>query len=208
MLVTSMREAARRIGVSHTALQKAQRAGRIAQESCGRWDVLAIQRQLAAPPAQKHPAPQRKADRAPQSASATPRPLPRPLPSGPSMREVARQLGVSHTSLQKAQRTGRIAPEPDGRWDIEKVRAGLATRAAPKPRKPYGSRAPWARVADQIAKLDADIVGPARSIHRELEAARQALERATRQIAALYPEILRLERAHDAAVAAQERGGA
>jgi len=240
MLVTSMREAARRIGVSHTCLQKAQRAGRIAQEPCGRWDVVAIQRQLAVPPAQKDAGPQRKLDRAPQGASATPRPLPRPSPSGPSMREVARQLGVSHTSLQKARRTGRISPEPDGSWDIEKVRAGLATRAAPsrvprgccapvrrcrhraprsawprapapaapKPREPYGSRAPWARVAHQIAQLDADIVGPARSIHEELETARQALERAARQIAALYPEILRLERAHDAAVAAQERGRA
>lgn len=205
MLVTSMREAARRIGVSHTALQKAQRAGRIAQEPCGRWDVVAIQRQLAVPPAKKDPAPQQTPDRAPRGASPTPRPPLRPAPSGPSMREIARQLGVSHTSLQKAQRTGRIVPEPDGRWDIEKVRAGLATRV---PRKPCGPRAPWARAAHHIAKLDADIVGPARSIHRELEAARQALERAARQIAALYPEILRLERAHDAAVAAQERGGA
>ncbi len=208
MLVTSMREAARRIGVSHTCLQKAQRAGRIAQEPCGRWDIVAIQRQLAVPPAQKDAGPQRKLDRAPQGASATPRPLPRPSPSGPSMREVARQLGVSHTSLQKAQRTGRIAPEPDGTWDVENVRAGLATRAAPKPRKPYGSRAPWARVAHQIAQLDADVVGPARSIHEELETARHALERAARQIAALYPEILRLERACDAAIAAQEREGA
>ena len=99
------------------------------------------------------------------------------------MREIARQLGVSHTSLQKAERCGRIAREPDGSWDMDKVRAGLAARAAPKPRKPYGSRAPWARVAHQIAQLDADIVGPARGIHKELETARQALERAARQIA-------------------------
>lgn len=125
-----------------------------------------------------------------------------------SMREAARQLGVSHTSLQKAQRAGRIAPEPDGRWDVEKVRAGLATRAVPKPRKRLGSRGPWGRAAHHIAKLDADIVGPARGIHKDLEAARQALERAARQIAALYPEILKLERACDAAIAAQEREGA
>ncbi|HEV7266173.1 MAG TPA: hypothetical protein VGN83_14820 [Falsiroseomonas sp.] len=84
------------------------------------------------------------------------------------------------------------------------MRASLAT---PKPRIRYGSRGPWAKPAHHIAKVDADIVGPARRIHRELETARQALEQAARQIAALYPEILRLERACDAAIAAQEKAG-
>jgi hypothetical protein len=48
-----------------------------------------------------------------------------------SQREVARHLGVSHTALQKAQRAGRIAPEADGAWDIEKVRARLADSSDP-----------------------------------------------------------------------------
>ena len=126
-----------------------------------------------------------------------------------SAREVARQLGISHTAVQKAERAGRIAREPNGAWDVEKVRAGLATKGTPAPRKPYRSRAkqpPWARTAHHVGELAADIHGPARGIHAELERARQALERAARQMATLYPEILRLERACDAAIAAQERG--
>jgi phage terminase large subunit GpA-like protein len=48
-----------------------------------------------------------------------------------SQRELARRLGVSHTALQKAQRAGRIAPETDGAWDVEKIRAQLARTADP-----------------------------------------------------------------------------
>ncbi|MDI3306258.1 MAG: elements of external origin [Acetobacteraceae bacterium] len=48
-----------------------------------------------------------------------------------SQRELARRLGVSHTALQKAQRAGRIAPEPDGTWDVEKVRTRLAESSDP-----------------------------------------------------------------------------
>ncbi len=70
-----------------------------------------------------------------------------------SQREVARRLGISHTALQKAQRAGRIAPEADGSWDIENVRARLADSSdptrktatlppAPSPTMPPAPRSP------------------------------------------------------------------
>lgn len=57
-----------------------------------------------------------------------------------SQREVARRLGISHTALQKAQRNGRIAPEPGGGWDLAKVRASLVETSDPV--RPTASLAP------------------------------------------------------------------
>jgi hypothetical protein len=48
-----------------------------------------------------------------------------------SAREVARRLGVSHTAIQKAERAGRILREPDGRWDIDRVRRDMTETATP-----------------------------------------------------------------------------
>ena len=49
----------------------------------------------------------------------------------PSQCEVARRLDISHTALQKAAQSGRIAQEPGGGWDVDKVRAGLAASSDP-----------------------------------------------------------------------------
>lgn len=48
-----------------------------------------------------------------------------------SAREVARRLGVSHTAIQKAERAGRILREPDGSWDVDRVRRDMTETAAP-----------------------------------------------------------------------------
>jgi hypothetical protein len=48
-----------------------------------------------------------------------------------SAREVARRLGVSHTAIQKAERVGRIVREPDGSWDVDRVRHDMAESARP-----------------------------------------------------------------------------
>jgi biotin operon repressor len=40
-----------------------------------------------------------------------------------SNRELARKLGVSETAIRKAEKSGRIRKEPDGGWDLARVRA-------------------------------------------------------------------------------------
>jgi hypothetical protein len=40
-----------------------------------------------------------------------------------SNRALARQLGVSETAVRRAEKAGRIRREPDGGWEVERVKA-------------------------------------------------------------------------------------
>jgi hypothetical protein len=44
-----------------------------------------------------------------------------------SNRELARQLGVSETAVRRAEKAGRIKREPDGGWDLARVKAAWAS---------------------------------------------------------------------------------
>ena len=76
-----------------------------------------------------------------------------------STREAARRIGLSDTAMHKAERSGRIAREPDGTWDIDKTRRRLTETADPT-RSPLASSAegtPFARlkVAQLALKVEA-----------------------------------------------------
>ena len=72
-----------------------------------------------------------------------------------STREAARRIGLSDTAMHKAERSGRIAREPDGQWDIDKTRRRLTETADPA-RSPLASSTgaegtPFARL--KVAQL-------------------------------------------------------
>ena len=78
-----------------------------------------------------------------------------------STREAARRIGLSDTAMHKAERSGRIAREPDGQWDIDKTRRRLTETGDPA-RSPLASGAgaegtPFARlkVAQLALKVEA-----------------------------------------------------
>ena len=48
-----------------------------------------------------------------------------------SGRELARRLGLNHTSILKAERAGRISRDADGAWDVERVRQDMLATATP-----------------------------------------------------------------------------
>ena len=48
-----------------------------------------------------------------------------------SNRKLADQLGVSETAVRRAEKAGRIRREPDGAWDLAKVRAAWAGNTDP-----------------------------------------------------------------------------
>ena len=79
----------------------------------------------------------------------------------PSTREAARRIGLSDTAMHKAERSGRIAREPDGQWDIDKTRRRLTETADPARSPLAGSTGaegtPFARlkVAQLALKVEA-----------------------------------------------------
>jgi hypothetical protein len=83
----------------------------------------------------------------------------------PSMREVARRIGISHTALQKAERTGRIMREPSGQWDVEKTRQRLVATALPNSGPAGADATPFARL--EIAQLALKVEAQRLALDRE-----------------------------------------
>jgi hypothetical protein len=60
-----------------------------------------------------------------------------------SNRELARQIGVSETAVRRAEKAGRIRREPDGAWDLAKVKVAWARNSdQAQQRRQHGAMKP------------------------------------------------------------------
>jgi hypothetical protein len=92
-----------------------------------------------------------------------------------STREAARRLGVSDTALHKAEQAGRIAREPDGRWDVDKTRRRLVETADPL-RSPLATGGGFGTGDSPFAKLKVA------QLALKVEAQRLALDETKRRL--------------------------
>ena len=161
--VASQRELARRLGVSHTALQKAQRAGRIAPEADGAWDVAKVRARLA-----ESSDPARKTATLVQAPVAAPRPAspppvaPAPLaatppPADPLPRAAGSTFHDARTANEvlKAQERRLRLDERKGKL-VDKARALLLVHRLAKEERDAILAWPARVAAEMAAELGVD----------------------------------------------------
>ena len=85
-----------------------------------------------------------------------------------SNRELARQLGVSETAVRRAETAGRIKREPDGSWDLARVRAAWAGSTDPAQQRGGPSAGDGSKAARRAVKPVPDAaLGAVRDTLRE-----------------------------------------
>jgi hypothetical protein len=86
-----------------------------------------------------------------------------------SNRELARQLRVSETAVRRAERVGRIGREPDGSWDLAKVRSAWAGNTDPAQQRGVPSAGNGSRRAalNALKRVPEAAVGAVRDTLRE-----------------------------------------
>ena len=107
--ITSTRDLARRLGVSHTAIQKAERVGRISREPDGCWDVEHVHRDLTASAVP---------GRSPMAVSGDATPLGR-------LTLARLALGVEAQRLAIDEKKGRLMDVTAANYRIDECAAGM-----------------------------------------------------------------------------------
>jgi hypothetical protein len=126
-----------------------------------------------------------------------------------SARQIALALGVSHTAVNKATASGRIAREPDGGFDLERVKVAWAQnsdmRRLQTPISISEAPAPLAPAAPAPITSESDeYAAPTQGSLREVQLERERIKR-DRERLALDAQLARLIDADEVKAAQIER---
>jgi hypothetical protein len=87
--------------------------------------------------------------------------------------ELAEALGLSRQMLNRHQKAGRIKPEPDGTFDLEKIKAQLAANV--KKQQSGSRRKPFSVMADPVVSSEAGTLAEAQLAHEKARAKKAQL---------------------------------
>jgi hypothetical protein len=129
MATTSNRELARRIGVSETAVRRAERAGRIKREADGSWDPAKVQAAWSdnTDQAQQRP-PRQRSDR-PRRATLKPVPEAAVGAVRDTLREQGEPVAAGGMTFMQARTANEVLKAQERRLRLQQMKGELVDRA-------------------------------------------------------------------------------
>jgi hypothetical protein len=132
MATTSNRELARQIGVSETAVRRAEKAGRIRREADGSWDLGKVQAVWSdnTDQAQQRPAPGAK-QRSPKPARAALKPVPEAAVGAvrDTLREHGERVSAGGMTFMQARTANEVLKAQERRLRLQQMKGELVDRA-------------------------------------------------------------------------------
>jgi hypothetical protein len=130
MRVTSNRQLARLLGVSETAVRRAERAGRIRREADGAWDPAQVKAAWSdnTDPAQHRPAPGQRTDRSRRAAL-------KPVPEAAlgavrdTLREQGEPVSAGGMTFMQARTANEVLKAQERRVRLQRMKGELVDRA-------------------------------------------------------------------------------
>ena len=125
---TSNRELARQIGVSETAVRRAEKAGRIGREADGSWDLAKVQ---AAWSSNTDPSQQRRPQRGAKPARARMKPVPEAAVGAvrETLREHGEPVSAGGMTFMQARTANEVLKAQERRVRLQRMKGELVDRA-------------------------------------------------------------------------------